>query len=182
MRVMRMSIHHHPQGVQSEGGLQVVYDLAQSVAHFGPARVDGPALRWVLEDAAGENALLSVELALDRSAQWLLRCDRVDFPPGAIAYRHVHPGPGIRCLLFGAIEIETEGRKTVYGPLGAWFESGPEPVVAVASSDAPTAFVRVMLLPREWRGKRTVRYLDPADAERPKLQQAKITFDVDVAF
>ena len=180
MRVMRMSIHHHPQGIESEDRIQVVYDLAREVAHFGPARVDGAALRWVLQDAAGADALLSVALALDRGQAWLLRCDRVDFPPGAIAYRHVHPGPGIRCLLFGAIEIETEGRKTRYGPLGAWFESGPEPVVAVASSEAATAFVRVMLLPREWRGKRTVRYLDPADAERPKRQQAKIYFDVDV--
>ena len=180
MRVMRMSIYHHPQGIESEDRIQVVYDLAREVAHFGPARVDGAALRWVLQDAAGADALLSVALALDRGQAWLLRCDRVDFPPGAIAYRHVHPGPGIRCLLFGAIEIETEGRKTRYGPLGAWFESGPEPVVAVASSEAATAFVRVMLLPREWRGKRTVRYLDPADAARPKLQQAKIYFDVDV--
>jgi len=180
MRVMRMSIYHHPQGIEGEDRIQVVYDLAREVAHFGPARVDGPALRWVLQDAAGADALLSVALALDRGQAWLLRCDRVDFPPGAIAYRHSHPGPGIRCLLFGAIEIETEGRKTRYGPLGAWFESGPEPVVAVASSEAATAFVRVMLLPREWRGKRTIRYVDPADDERPKLQQAKVYFDVDV--
>jgi len=177
---MRLSITHHPNGVRSEGGLQVAYDLAQEVAHFGAAQVDGPALRWVLDEQAAADALLSVALALERGTQWLLRCDRVDFPPGAIAYRHCHPGPGIRCLLFGAIEIETEGRKTVYGPLGAWFESGPEPVVAVASSELATAFVRVMLLPREWRGRRTVRYLDPADAERPRLQQAKIYFDVDV--
>jgi len=177
---MRLSIYHHPNGVETESGLQVVYDLAREVAHFGAARADGLALRWTLEDQAGADALLSVELALDRSVQWLLRCDRVDFPPGAIAYRHCHPGPGIRCLLFGAIEIETEGSKLTYGPLGAWFESGPEPVVAVASSEAPSAFVRVMLLPREWRGKRTVRYLDPADAERPKRQQAKIYFDADL--
>lgn len=181
MRVMRISIYHHPQGIESEDRLQVVYDLAQAVAHFGAAQVEGAALRWALEDTAGADALLSVELALDRATPWLLRCDRVDFPPGAIAYRHVHPGPGIRCLLFGGIEIETEGRKTAYGPLGAWFERGPEPVVAVASSEHATAFVRVMLLPREWRGKRTVRYLDPADAEKPKRQQAKIYFDVDVA-
>lgn len=177
---MRLSIYHHPEGVKSAGGLQVVYDLAREVAHFGAAIVEGQALRWVLEEQAGADAMLSVDLALDRNTQWLLRCDRVDFPPGAIAYRHCHPGPGIRCLLFGEIEIETEGRKTAYGPLGAWFESGPEPVVAVASSKAPTAFVRVMLLPREWRGKRTLRYLDPADAERPKRQQAKIYFDADV--
>jgi hypothetical protein len=177
---MRLSMYHRPEGVKSAGALQVVYDLAQEVAHFGAAQVDGPVLHWVLEQRAGANALLSVELALDRNTRWLLRCDRVDFPPGAIAYRHCHPGPGIRCLLFGAIEIETEGRKTVYGPLEPWYESGPEPVVAVASNEAPTAFVRVMLLPRDWRGKRTVRYLDPADAERPKRQQAKIYFDVDV--
>jgi hypothetical protein len=177
---MRLSITHHPSGVKSNGGLRVLYDIAQEVAHFGAAAVDGPALCWALEEQASADALLSVELALDRNTRWLLRCDRVDFPPGAIAYRHVHPGPGIRCLLFGAIEIETEGRKTVYGPLEPWFESGPEPVVAVASSEAATAFVRVMLLPREWRGKRTVRYVDPADAERPKRQQAKIYFDVDV--
>ena len=178
---MRLSIYHHADGVRTGNGVQVVYDLANEVAHFGAASVEGAALRWALEDAASADALLSVPLAPDRATQWLLRCDRVDFPPGAIAWRHVHPGRGIRCLLFGAIEIQTEGRTTAYGPLGAWFESGPEPVVAVASSEAATAFVRVMLLPREWRGRRTVRYLDPADDARPKLQQARIFFDIDVA-
>jgi hypothetical protein len=32
-----------------------------------------------------------------------MRCDRIDFPPGGIAYRHTHPGPGIRRLLFGSV-------------------------------------------------------------------------------
>jgi quercetin dioxygenase-like cupin family protein len=177
---MQLSIYHHPKGLRTEGGFQVVYDLEQNIVHYGSAKIGGPALRWAIEKSAGVDALLTVRLALDRGLQWLLRCDRVDFPPGAIAYRHSHPGPGIRCLLFGRIEIETKGRTTVYGPLEAWYESGPEPVVAVASSEEAAAFVRVMLLPREWRGKRTVRYLDPADAERPKLQQARVYFDVDV--
>jgi len=177
---MRLSIYQHANGVRTDGGIEVVYDLAQDVAHFGAAEIGGPALRWALEDRAADGALLSVELALDRSQSWLLRCDRVDFPPGGIAYRHTHPGPGIRCLLFGAITIETEGASSSYGPLGAWFESGPEPVRAVASADAPSAFVRVMLLPREWRGKRTIRTIDPVDAERPKLQTARVDFDVDV--
>jgi quercetin dioxygenase-like cupin family protein len=177
---MRLSIYHHANGVRADDAIQVIYDLAQDVVHFGSARIDGPALRWALEDRAGDGALLSVELALDRSQSWLLRCDRVDFPPGAVAYRHTHPGPGIRCLLFGAITIETEGASNRHGPLGAWFESGPAPVRAVASSDAPCAFARVMLLPREWRGQRTVRTIDPADAERPRLQTARLYFDVDV--
>jgi len=57
--------------------------------------------------------------------------------------------------------------------------------VTVAALPVPveqaSAFARVMLLPREWRGKRTIRYVDPADAARPRLQQARVYFDVDVA-
>lgn len=177
---MRLSIYHHANGVRTDGAIQVVYDLTHDVVHYGSLRIDGPALRWALEDRAGDGALLSVELALDRSQSWLLRCDRVDFPPGGIAYTHTHPGPGIRCLLFGEISIETEGASSRYGPLGAWFESGPAPVRAVASSDVPSAFARVMLLPREWRDQRTVRYVDPVDAERPRLQTARVYFDVDI--
>ena len=177
---MRLSLYHHAKSVHTDGGCQVVYDLEHDVVHFGSARIGGPGLRWALENAAGDDALLSVELALDRSQAWLMRCDRVDFPPGGIAYRHTHPGPGIRCLLFGQITIETEGHASTHGPLGAWFESGPAPVRAVASLEHPSAFARVMLLPREWRGKRTIRYVDPADAERPKLQQARVFLDVDV--
>jgi len=178
---MQLSIYHHPKGLRSDGGLQVIYDLANEIAHFGSARISGPALRWALEDTAGDDALLSVALSLDRSQPWLLRCDRIDFPPGGIAYRHTHPGPGIRCLLFGGISIETGGASTTYGPLGAWYESGPDPVRAVASAEQASAFARVMLLPREWRGKRTIRTVDPADAARPRLQQARVYFDVDVA-
>jgi len=177
---MQLSIYHHAKGVRTESGIQIVYDLEQNIVHYGSTKIDGPALRWAIEKSAGVDALLTVRLALDRSTKWLLRCDRVDFPPGGIAYRHTHPGPGIRCLLFGRITIETEGHSAPHGPLGAWYESGTEPVRAVASPEEATAFARVMLLPREWRGQRTIRYVDPADAERPKLQQARVFFDVDV--
>jgi len=177
---VQLSIYHHPKGLRIDSGLQVIYDLAQDVVHFGSAKLAGPALRWAVEKSAGVDALLTVRLALDRSMPWLLRCDRVEFPPGGIAYRHTHPGPGIRCLLFGQITIETEGHTSTHGPLGAWYESGPAPVRAVASAELPSAFARVMLLPREWRGRRSIRYVDPADAERPKLQQARVFFDVDV--
>ncbi len=116
-------------------------------------------------------------MQLDPGTDWIMRCDRVDFPPGGIAYRHVHPGPGIRFLLAGGIEIETEGHTTRYAPGGAWFESGPDPVLARASARLDTAFVRVMLLPAEWTGKRTIRYVDPADADLPRLQRATVYFD-----
>jgi hypothetical protein len=34
-----------------------------------------------------------------------------------------------------------------------------------------------MLLPPEWAGKRTIRYVDPTDAEKPKTQRATVFFD-----
>ena len=35
----------------------------------------------------------------------------------------------------------------------------------------------MLLLPREWEGKRTISYVDPADEEKPKLQRARIYFE-----
>jgi hypothetical protein len=34
-----------------------------------------------------------------------------------------------------------------------------------------------MLVPREWEGRRTIRYVDPADEDKPKLQRARIYFE-----
>jgi hypothetical protein len=111
---------------------------------------------------------------LDDATEWLMRCDRVDFQPGGIAYRHTHPGPGIRYLLFGAITIDSLGAEHTLGPGEAWFERGPDPVLARTAADEPSAFVRVMLLPVEWAGRRTIAYVDPADASKPKTQRATI--------
>ena len=66
----------------------------------------------------------------------LLRGDSVAFPPDGCAYLHRHQGPGIRCLLEGGIRIDTAGHSTSYGPGGAWYESGPEPVFAQAANRA----------------------------------------------
>lgn len=155
-----MRVRHCPNGVETEAGPRVVYDLARDEAHFGAARVDGEALVWDVDERP--------------DGDWLVRCDRVDFPPGGIAYRHTHPGPGIRVLLKGRIRIDSAGESHEYGPLESWYESGPEPVHASASPDEETAFVRVMLVPRELGGRRTIRYVDPADEDKPKLQRARI--------
>ena len=174
-RVRRLSLYDEPGGVATGPGNRVVYDLERNEAWFGAAGVERHALRWELEEgeaAADSGALLSREV--EPGAGWLMRCDRVDFPPGGVAYRHRHPGPGIRCLLRGRIRIETEGETREYGPLEPWFESGPEPVFAAAAEDEETAFVRVMLLPPEWAGRRTISYVDPADAEKPMTQRATV--------
>jgi quercetin dioxygenase-like cupin family protein len=167
-----LAVYEEPGGVETGAGNRVVYDIARDEAHFGAARVEGHALRFELEDGAGEGGLLSHEV--EPGPGWLMRCDRVDFPPGGVAYRHTHPGPGIRVLLHGEIRIESEGEAREYAPLEPWFECGPEPVYASTAEDQETAFVRVMLLPPEWAGRRTISYVDPADADRPKTQRATV--------
>ena len=173
---MILALYEHVDGVQTEPGNRVAYDVAKNEAHFGKASVAGHALRWELVEEVRGGGVLAARVELDPRG-WLMRCDRVDFPPGGVAYLHTHPGPGIRCLLRGSIEIESGGRSDTYGPFEAWFESGPEPVLAAASETEETAFVRVMLLPREWEGKRTIRYVNPEDADKPKTQRATVFFD-----
>ena len=110
----------------------------------------------------------------------LLRGDSVAFPAGGCAYLHRHQGPGIRCLLHGGIRIDTKGHSTSYGPGGAWFESGPEPVFAQAG-DAPTRFVRVMILPMAYLARSSVEYLNEEDKAKPKSQSYKIFVDMPIA-
>ena len=153
-----LSLEDHPEGVETGPGDHVVYDVERDEAHVGAARVDGRALVWRLTERP--------------EGEWLLRCDRVDFPPGGVAYLHTHPGPGLRVLLEGRIRIDTQGTSHEYGPFEWWYETGPDPVYAAASDTEDTAFVRVMVLPAEWKGKRTISYVDPADDEKPKLQRA----------
>jgi quercetin dioxygenase-like cupin family protein len=172
-----LALYGHPHGVETTGGNVVVYDLGRNEAHFGAASVSGAALVWRLAEEAETGAKLTAPVELDRATQWLFRCDRVDFPPGGTAYRHTHPGPGIRCLLHGSISIESEGETLVYRSGEPWFESGPVPVLAIASESEETSFVRAMLLPSVWAGKRTIRYLDSADEDKPKLQRATVFFD-----
>jgi hypothetical protein len=145
-------------------------------------------LRWELaaESAApgemtGPGVISSRTLAhaveLGDPAGYLMRCDRVDFPLGGIAYTHVHRGPGIRCLLAGGIRVEVNGKGQDIAPGGAWFEAGPEPVLALASNAELTAFARVMILPREVKGKSSIRYVKPEDADKPKLQTYRLFAD-----
>lgn len=171
---MRLSLFQHPDGVVADAPNTIVYDLAGGTAQPAPARVDGVALRWSLLDDDAPGALLSREVDLDPAADWLMRCDRVDFQPGGIAHRHVHPGPGIRCLLAGEITIDSDGGVQTHRPREAWFERGSDPVLATTSASEPSAFVRVMLLPVSYAGRRTIRYVDPADADKPKTQRATV--------
>ena len=134
---------------------------------------DGARLVWELLDDAPADALVAAPVEVD--GEWVARLDRVDFPPGGVAYRHVHPGPGIRYLLHGELTIDrAHDAPHAYRSGEAWFEGADDPVLATASATDETGFVRVLLLPAVWAGKRTIRYVDPADEDKPRLQRATI--------
>jgi hypothetical protein len=148
-------------------------------------------LRWELTAGAatpavatgagvGSTLLLEAAMALDPARPYLLRGDRVDFPPGGEALTHTHQGGGIRCLLFGGIDIHTQGTVHHYAPLAPWFEAGPDPVYAAASKDAASAFARVMILPRELLGKSSIGYVNADDLNKPKNQKYQVFIDTPV--
>ena len=125
--------------------------------------------------------LLNAAMQLDASQSYLLRCDRVDFPPGGEALTHTHQGGGIRCLLTGGIDIHTGGTVQRYLPLEPWFEAGPDPVYAKASPMVASGFARVMILPRELLGKSSITYVNAEDLSKPKNQKYQIFIDTPIA-
>lgn len=118
--------------------------------------------------------LLASALELDPGEGWLMRCDRVDFPLGGIAYTHVHRGPGIRCCAKGEIRVESMGQSHTMRAGEPWFERGPDPVIAYTSEQEETAFVRGFVLPRELKGISSIRYVKPEDQDKPKPQRYRI--------
>ena len=134
------------------------------------------AMATPVKACANSTLTLNAPITLP-AAEVMMRCDRVGFPAGGEALTHVHQGPGIRCLLAGTIRIDSEGASHSYAPGEAWFESGPDPVYAAASSDTPSAFARVMILPRSCHGKSSIRYVRPEDVDKPKSQTYQIFAD-----
>lgn len=132
----------------------------------------GPGLRSVPK--------LSALLETMPKGELLLRGDSVAFPPGGCAFLHKHWGPGIRCLLDGGIRIDTQGHSTSYGPGGAWYETGSDPVFAQAAADRPSRFIRVMVLPRDLLGKSSFQFVNEEDKSKPRVQQYKIFVDAPI--
>lgn len=155
----------------------------KGVATIKAASTGATVWRWELSPAnsdavmlAAPNGSSSVKLISPLSlpeGDLLMRNDSVSFPPGGCAFKHTHQGPGIRCLIDGGIRIDAEGHSASYGPGGAWFEAGPEPVFAQAAADRPSRFVRVMILPAKLLGTSSIYYVNPEDRDKPKSQTYK---------
>ena len=128
-------------------------------------------------DGISSSCKISANIELQPGEAYLMRCDRVDIPPGGVAYTHVHAGPGIRCLLEGELTVETGGKIRRILPGQSWFESGPEPVLAYATDDRPGDFCRVMILPRTYRGRSSITYLRDEDRNKPRRQKYTVFLD-----
>jgi quercetin dioxygenase-like cupin family protein len=170
------------QSVQLDAAHRVIYRIAEEEAEYstGAITLTGPAhvLSFELVTVPSPDAKLTADVDTEPGdGDRLIRLDRVSFPPGGVAYLHVHKGPGIRVLLEGEIRIDTDGTSHRYGPLEAWFEAGPVPVFAAASEAVPTSFVRCMVLPADLQGRRSITYVRDEDADKPKLQQYRVFVD-----
>jgi quercetin dioxygenase-like cupin family protein len=131
---------------------------------------------------AGGRVLLEHPIDLAGGSGWLMRCDRVDFDPGGVAPPHRHQGGGIRCLLRGGLEVTVgEGTPRAVAPGEAWFESGREPVLAVAARDAETSFIRVSILPAAIAGRSSILYVDPAAAAGGRPRRYTVYVDEPIA-
>jgi len=165
------SVFHSADAAQLSAG-----NLATVVLRWQLARAGAPDAR-ATGDGVISSELLGAVLQLDTSKAYLLRCDRVDFPPGGEALTHTHRGGGIRCLLTGGIEIHTHNTVHRYLPLEPWFEAGPDPVYARASPEVATGFARVMILPSELLGKSSIAYVNAEDLDKPKNQKYQVFID-----
>ena len=174
-------------------GSGVTASLGENSAWQGPGAVTvsaGPAgarvLRWELSSRETELAsgadvtsalTLEAEPRIVPGTDYLMRCDRVDFPPGGLAYTHTHKGSGTRCLQSGRIRIDTQGHDFWVEPHGAWFETGSDPVFAETWQDSSSHFIRVTILPRALQGKSSITYVKPEDQDKPKLQKYQVFVD-----
>ncbi|MBV8953516.1 MAG: hypothetical protein JO179_05235 [Solirubrobacterales bacterium] len=188
MRHFLQVVHHRSSAGETttlDPAPRIIYAIDDNAARFENqvTTLDGSAnvLSFEVVDTPAPHALLSAPLNLgdddEKNEERLMRLDRVDFPPGGVAYLHTHQGPGIRVLLHGEIRIDSEGASHHYRPLEAWFETGPDPVFAAASETDSTAFVRCMILPRRLLGQSSIRYVREEDAAKPKPQRYTVFVD-----
>lgn len=157
--------------VGDTGSLILRWEVIRLPANDGTARAPG----------ISSKAKITAPVDLIPRGQYLIRCERVDFPAGGIAPLQTHQGPGIRCLLSGELTVKVTGSSNLIEPLGAWFEAGPDPVYAVASPKVPTAMARVMLLPRALQGKSSANYVHPEDREKSSSLRDTVLLDEPIA-
>ena len=153
-----------PVMLQSSGGWSQVWRWELAPPNAGPLLHEGAG---VLSDLRMSRVITN--LAMLDGTRWLLRLDQITSAAGRIADRHQHPGPGIRCLLEGAFNVQqdVESARNL-APGDAWWETGSDTVIAWGSRQMAAKFMRGMVLPAEWEGKVTGTWLAGETAASPR--------------
>jgi hypothetical protein len=140
---------------------------------------DGTTVVWELLDEEPADALLAAPV---HGAAGLVDAPRSNRLPARRHRLPAHaPGPRDPLPPLRRADDRLGGETHYVRPGEPWFESGPEPVLATASATEGPAFARVLLLPPQWAGKRTITYVDPADEDRPKLQRPTVYGEYPIA-
>lgn len=162
-----------------------VYVNSQSLIEYAPANTPHIIRFEITPDSntapTDGNLILSDTFTINDEDS-ILRLDRVTFPANAVAYRHTHPGAGIRYLLSGQLQVAADDHSQLMQSDQAWFEDAYSPVKATAGPEGITEFIRVMVLPNEFLGKPTIKRLNAEDHEKPTLQTNKRYFDLALKF
>jgi hypothetical protein len=147
-----------PMTLQASAGWSQLWRWELSLPNAPPSLIEGTN---VLSNLRMSHVITG--LALVEGSRWLFRLDQITSAAGRIADRHQHPGPGIRCLVEGTFNAEQAGHsaRNLY-PGDAWWETGPDTVVAWGAHQMHAKFLRGMVLPAEWEGKVTGTWLDSA--------------------
>ncbi len=190
----KAEVHQTPNGHHAIYVLEGLLGISGTSLETGdglhlqnPAQIktDNSPAQWLCFRLADEvpcdrldgELLLSEVVELESTAH-LLRLDTVSFPMGACAWRHVHPGPGIRYLAKGRLKLQSDDHEQLMEIGDSWFEAAQSPVRATADAAIPeTLFVRLMILPTEFEGRPTINILDAEDRLRPRLQTTNRIID-----
>lgn len=164
-----------PVTMQSAGGWAQVWRWEFVPPNAAPALLEGSAL---LSSLRMSRAI--THLALLSGTRWLFRLDQITSAAGRIADRHQHPGPGIRCLLEGTFNVQSVESERDLLPGDAWYETGPDTVVAWGSTQMAAKFLRGMILPVEWEGKVTGTWLS-GDVAKPRPNNWRLLVDKIIA-
>jgi hypothetical protein len=125
--------------------------------------------------------IIQATIPLDPSKTYLMRCDRVNLPAASVRQLHVHAGPGIRYLMSGNFHVETAGQVLDINPGQAWFETGPDPVFAASSKTETSHFIRLLVLPSDFLGRRSGRTLHKEDEDKITPSTTELFIDTPIA-
>ncbi len=161
-----------PVTLQAQADWSQVWRWELALPNAAPRLLEGGGVLSILRMSQ-----VITHLALLEGSSWLFRLDQISSAAGRIADRHQHPGPGIRCLLEGTFNAEQAGHsaRNLF-PGDAWWETGPDTVVAWGATQMPAKFLRGMILPVEWEGKVTGTWLS-GEIARPRPGNWRLLVD-----